>query len=99
MYFTVKLLFFYVLYYTNALIQAQLEQVKQKELEVENRQLAEQMSEIVKLNAEGNAAINELKARVRELEDGKEALQNEVQIAKTEVCIAPVQCFLCVSWC
>ena len=43
---------------------------KFQELELRNRQLSEQLSEIVKLNADENAVINEQQA--------KEALQNEV---------------------
>ena len=58
---------------------------KFQELELRNRQLSEQLSEIVKLNADENAVINELKTQVRKLQQAKEALQNEVQIMKAEV--------------
>ena len=69
-------------------LQAQLEEVKQtkdsaRKLELENRQLSERLN---KLSADGKTIINLLKAQVRRLEQGKESLQNEVQIAKTEVC-------------
>jgi len=57
---------------------------KCQELQTENRQLSEQLTKLSGLNADGNAVINELKAQVRKLEQGKESLQNEVQIAKTE---------------
>ena len=61
---------------------------KCQELELKNRHLSEELSEIVKLNADENGLINELKAQVRKLEQEKESLQNEVQIAKTEVCMS-----------
>ena len=69
-------------------LQAQMEEVKQtidsaRKLELENRQLSERLN---KLSAE-KAIINALKAQVRRLEQEKEALQNEVQIARTEVCM------------
>jgi len=71
---------------------------KCQELQTENRQLSEQLTKLSGLNADGNAVINELKAQVRKLEQEKESLQNEVQIAKTEVCIqvciALVRCSL-----
>ena len=68
-------------------LQAQLEEVKQTQdsarmLELENRQLSERLN---KLSADRNAVINEMKTQVRRLEQEKESLQNEVQIAKTEV--------------
>ena len=55
---------------------------KFQELELRNRQLSEQLSEIVKLNADENAVINELKAQVRKLQQAKEALQNEAHISE-----------------
>ena len=58
---------------------------KCQELELKNRHLSEELSEIVKLNADENGLINELKAQVRKLEQEKESLQNEVQIVKAEV--------------
>ena len=76
-------------------LQAQLEEVKQtkdsaRKLELENRQLSERLN---KLCADGKTIINVLKAQVRRLEQEKESLQNEVQIAKTEVCTASVSSF------
>ena len=70
-------------------LQAQLEEVKHtkdsaRKLELENRQLSERLN---KLSADGKTIINVLKAQVRRLEQGKEPLLNEVQIAKTEVCM------------
>ena len=54
--------------------------MKQKEeLELKHKTISEQLREIL------NAEINELKAQVRRLEQEKEVLQNEAQIAKTEV--------------
>jgi len=58
---------------------------KCQELELKNRHLSEELSEIVKLNADENGLISELKAQVRKLEQEKESLQNEVQIVKAEV--------------
>ena len=61
---------------------------KCRELQTENKQLSQQLTKLSGLNADGNAVINELKAQVRKLEQEKESLQNEVQIAKTEVCMS-----------
>ena len=61
---------------------------KCRELQTENKQLSQQLTKLSGLNADGNAVINELKAQVRNLEQEKESLQNEVQIAKTEVCMS-----------
>ena len=70
---------------------------KFQELELRNRQLSEQLSEIVKLNADENAVINELKTQVRKLQQAKEALQNEVQIMKAEVRITFLW-YVCLGW-
>ena len=70
--------------------------MKQKEeLELKHKTISEQLREILKLNADGNAEIIALKAQVRRLEQEKEVLQNEAQIAKTEVHTS----FVCMSWC
>ena len=58
------------------------------ELWTENKQLSQKLNKLSGLNADGNAVINELKAQVRKLEQEKESLQNEIQIAKTEVCMS-----------
>ena len=58
---------------------------KCQELEAEKRQLSEQMNKLSGLNDENVALVNMLKAQVRKLEQEKEALQNEVQSARTEV--------------
>jgi len=55
-------------------------------LEAENSQLAEQINRLSGFNDENLTRVNALKAQVRKLEQEKEALQNEVQSAKTEVC-------------
>ena len=70
-------------------LQAKLEEVKQwaRKLELGNRQLSEQLNKLSGLNAHGNALVNELKAQVRKLEQEKESLKNEIQIAKIEVCM------------
>jgi len=60
---------------------------KCQELEAEKRQFCEQMNKLSGLNNENVTLINGLKAKVRKLEQEKEALQNEVQIAETEVCM------------
>jgi len=56
-----------------------------RELEAEKRQLSEQMNKLSGFNDENVALMNGLYAQVRKLEQEKEALQNEVEIAKTEV--------------
>ena len=43
------------------------------------------MKKLIELNADDTIQINELKAQVRRLEQDKEALLNEIQIARTEV--------------
>ena len=65
--------------------QASINTEKCQELELKNGHLSEELSEIVKLNADENGLINELKAQVRELEQEKEDLKNEVQIMMAEV--------------
>lgn len=59
----------------------------QMEVKAVTRQLSEQMNRISELNDDSVKQINELKAQVRKLEEEKETLQNEVQIAKTVMCI------------
>ena len=68
-------------------LQAKLEEVKQWAwtLELGNRQLSEQLNKLSGLNADGNALVKELKAQVKKLEQEKESLKNEIQIAKTAV--------------
>ena len=92
------------------ILQAQLEEMKQKEesarkqvtensrkecrdLQAENKLLSEQVTKLNGLNDDNIALLNEVKAQARKLEQEKEALQNEVQSAKTEVCISPVRSF------
>lgn len=53
----------------------------QTEVKAVSRQLSEQMNRISELNDDSVKQINELKAQVRKLEEEKETLQNEVQIA------------------
>ena len=73
--------------------------MKQKEeLELKHKTITGQLGEILKLNADGNAVINEMKAQARRLEQEKEVLQNEAQIAKTEVLIYSL-IFVVLSWC
>jgi len=69
-----------------------------QELEAENKQLSEQMNKLSGLNDENVILVHALKAQVRKLEQEKETLQNEVQIAKTEVCMYNPCLILCVSW-
>jgi len=52
----------------------------QMEVKTVSRQLSEQMTRISELNNDGVKQINQLKAKVRKLEE-EETLQNEVQIA------------------
>ena len=60
--------------------------LKCQQLEAENKKLSEQMKKLSELSADSNALSNDLKAHIRKLEEEKEALQNEVQIAGTTVC-------------
>ena len=78
---------YYMHMYVHCQLQAKLEEVKQwaRTLELGNRQLSEQLNKLSGLNAHGNALVNELKAQVRKLEQEKESLKNEIQIAKTAV--------------
>ena len=69
---------------------------KCQELEAENKQLTEQISKLGGASADESALINQLLHQAKKLEQEKETLQNEVQIAKTEVCTYNF-CFLCVS--
>ena len=45
------------------------------------------MEKLSELTADSTTLVNNLKAQVRKLEEEKEALQNEGQIAGTTVCI------------
>jgi len=66
---------------------------KCENLQAENMQLSEQMKKLSVFNDHNVTLVNTLKAQARKLEQEK---QNEVQIAKTEVC-TPVGSFLYVS--
>ena len=66
---------------------------KCQHLQTENMQLSEQMKKLSVFNDGNVKLVNMLKAQARKLEQEK---QNEVQIAKTEVC-TPVGAFLYVS--
>ena len=48
-------------------------------------QLSQQTKNLSGFSGDESTLINELKTQVRRLEEEKETLQNEVQIAKTEV--------------
>lgn len=50
-------------------------------------QLSQQTKKLSGFNDDESTLINELKTQVRRLEEEKETLQNEVQIAKAEVYI------------
>ena len=67
-------------------MQAQLE-AKEEQLHVdsENRQLIEQIEKLSGFSDELTTLVNTLQTNVKKLEGEKAALQNEVQIAKTEV--------------
>ena len=69
---------------------------KCQEVEAESKQISEQMKKLSRYNNDNIALYNKSKAQVRRLEQEKEALQNEVQIAKAEVCISPVRCVMYV---
>ena len=70
---------------------------KCRELQAENKQLAEQLMKLIGLDDDNVALVNEMKAQVRRLEQEKESLQNEAQIAKTEVWM--YRSFFCVhAW-
>ena len=66
-------------------MQAQLE-VKEEEFDSKNRQLTEQIKKLSVCNAELTTVVNTLQTQVKGLVGEKEALQNEVQVVKTEVC-------------
>lgn len=68
---------------------------KCQELEAENKQLSEKLRKLSGFNNTNIELYNVSKAQVRKLEKEKEYLQNEVQIAKTEVCMNG--CFTYVS--
>ena len=59
---------------------------KSRELEKENRQLGKQLAKLSGFNAETTTQVNDMKTQVKRLEEEKEALQNELQVAKAEVC-------------
>ena len=58
---------------------------KAQELVLDNKQLQQKLKDIGLLSADGYMEINDLRAQVRELEQEKRTLQNEVRFA-TEVC-------------
>ena len=66
-------------------MQAQLE-VKEEEFDSESRQLTGQIKKLSVCNAELTIVVNTLQTQVKRLVEKKEALQNEVQVVKTEVC-------------
>ena len=59
---------------------------KNHELEKENRQLGKQLAKLSGFNAETNLQFNDMKTQIRKLKEEKEVLQNELQVAKAEVC-------------
>jgi len=66
------------------ILQGKLE-VKEEQFDSENRQLTEQIKKLSGFSDELTALVNNLNTQVKKLEGEKAALQNEVQIAKTEV--------------
>ena len=59
--------------------------MKEEQFDSENRQLAEQIKKLSGFSDDLNTLANTLQTKIRMLEREKEALQNEIQIAKTEV--------------
>ena len=59
--------------------------MKEEQFDSENRQLTEQIKKLSGFSADLNALVNTLQTKVKKLEEEKETLQNEVQVAKTEV--------------
>ena len=76
-------------------MQAQLE-AKEEQLHVdsENRQLIEQIEKLSGFSDELTTLVNTLQTNVKKLEGEKAALQNEVQIAKTEVHMSSIFCLI-----
>lgn len=68
---------------------------KCQQLEAENKQLTEQIGKLGGASADESALLNQLLHQTKKLEQEKETLQNEVQIAKTEVCTYNY-CFSCM---
>ena len=60
--------------------------MKEEEFDSENRQLTEQIKKLSVSNTELTTVVNTLQTQVKGLVGDKEALQNEVQVVKTEVC-------------
>ena len=60
-------------------------EVKEEQFDSENRQLTAQIKKLSGFSADLNTLVNTLQTNVKKLEREKEALQDEVQIAKTEV--------------
>ena len=60
--------------------------MKEEEFDSENRQLTEQIEKLSVSNTELTTVVNTLQTQVKGLVGDKEALQNEVQVVKTEVC-------------
>ena len=61
--------------------------MKEEQHDSENRQLTEHVKKLSGFSGELNTLVNMLQTNIKKLEGEKEALQNEVQIAKTKVCI------------
>ena len=72
-------------------LKRQLELMKKSEkvrmLELQKRELTEQVKKLSEFTADRSVVIEGLTAQVRKLKQEKEALQNELQIARAEVCI------------
>ena len=65
---------------------------RSRELEKENRQLGKQLVKLSGFNAETTTQVNDMRVQVRKLEEEKEALQNELQVAMAEVCDVHRKC-------
>ena len=68
--------------------------MKEEQFESENRKLTEQIKKLNGFSGDLNTLVNTLQSQIRMLEGEKEALQNEVQIAKTEVCMCGLTLFI-----
>ena len=68
--------------------------MKEEQFESENRKLTEQIKKLNGFSVDLNTLVNTLKAQIRMLEGEKEALQNEIQVAKTEVCMYSLTLFI-----
>ena len=83
-------------------LKRQLELMEKSEkvrmLELQKRELTEQVKKLSEFTADWSVVIEGLTAQVRKLKQEKEALQNELQIMRTEVCIRKSSLFdlLCI---